>query len=166
MEIEKLAIEEDELYDSIIKIYDEKSSAENDAKLELIFLKYKEIHRRYSNLAQENNEALKRGLFIQWYSMIEPCYLTGINKIDAESKINILKVIENSIENLDQELKWMLNYYGNWDFTFDINENLPKLENYIKNITDRNFPKTIDRNEMTKRGQMGKYWNSLNVFNK
>ena len=58
----------------------------------------------------------------------------------------------------------MLNYYGNWDFAFNINENLPKLENYIKNITENYFPKTINRNEMTKRGQMGIYWNSLNVF--
>ena len=111
-------------------------------------------------------EALKRGLFIQWYSKTEPNYLTGINEIDFESEYKILKIIENKIENLDSELKWMLNYYGNWDFAFEKKKNLKKLERFIENITDEFFPKSINRIEMAKRGQMGEYWNSLNVFKK
>ncbi len=166
MEIEELAIEENNLYEIVVKIYKEKSSVENDFKLQEIFVRYKEIHKLYANLADENIEALKRGLFIQWYSMTEPNYLTGINEIDFESKLKILNILENNIENLDSELKWMLNYYAAWDYAFEKNENLQKLENYIKNVTDEYFPKIINREEMSKRGQMGIYWNSLNVFNK
>ena len=166
MKVEELAIEENKLYEIVIKINNEKPSVENINKLEEIYSKYNEIHKLYSNVAEENIEALKRGLFIQWYSIAEPNYLTGINEIDFESKFKILKIIEKNIENLDAELKWMLNYYGIWDYAFEKNENLPKLENYIKNVTEENFPKNINRKEMNKRGHRGMYWNSLDVFNK
>ena len=166
MEIEELATEENKLHEIVIKIYNEKHSVENDFKLQEVFIKYNEIHKSYSNLAENNIEALKRGLFIQWYSIAEPNYLTGINEIELKSKFKILKIIEDNIDNLDIELKWMLNYYGIWDYAFEKNENLPKLENYIKNVTEEYFPKNINKTEMKKRGQMGMYWNSLNVFNK
>ena len=166
MKIEELAIEENKLYEIVIKIYNEKPSVENNYKLQEVFKKYNEIHKFYSDLAEENIEALKRGLFIQWYSIAEANYLTGINEIDSQSKYKILNAIENSFENLDFELKWMLNYYGIWDYAFEKNEKLPKLENYLKNVTKEYFPKIINREEMNKRGQMGMYWNSLDVFNK
>jgi hypothetical protein len=164
MEIDDLSIEENKLNKIVIKILNEKPSVENDIILQEVYLKYKEIHKTYANLAKENIEALKRGLFIQWYSITEPNYLTGISEIDIESRFIILNEIENNIPNLEIELEWMLNYYGIWDFTFYNIENFPNLENYIKNVTDKYFPKTINRIEMNKRGIMGMYWNSLTVF--
>ena len=92
MKVEELAIEENKLYEIVIKINNEKPSVENINKLEEIYSKYNEIHKLYSNVAEENIEALKRGLFIQWYSIAEPNYLTGINEIDFESKFKILKI--------------------------------------------------------------------------
>lgn len=166
MNIEELAIEENKLYESVIEIYNDKSSVENDFKLNEIFIKYKDIHKLYADIAEENIEALKRGLFIQWYSKVEPNYLSGIRDVDLISEVKILKIIEKIIPILDIEFKWMLNHYGNGEFAIETKGNLPRLEKYIKNITDVNFPKIINREEMAKRGQMGIYWNSLNVFNK
>ena len=37
-----------------------------------IFDAYKQVHSDYADLAQENHEALKRGLFLQWYALVEP----------------------------------------------------------------------------------------------
>ncbi|ESU21056.1 hypothetical protein FSS13T_27370 [Flavobacterium saliperosum S13] len=165
MEIEELTKKESELYSIVLKIYNQK---ESDEKLYDIFNSYRQIHKHYANLSEIDNEALKRGLFIQWYSKTEPNYLTGIGELDEKSEFHILKILEDKIqtESLDIELKWMLNYYAIWDYTFEKLESFPNLNQFIKNRTEKYFPKVIDKLEMCKRGQMGEYWNSLIIFDK
>lgn len=67
-------------------------------------------------------------------------------------------------ENLDHELKWMLKYYSNWDYVFERFKEFKGLWDWVKNQRGIELPDKIDRTEMTKRGQKGKYWNTLNVF--
>lgn len=160
MTTEQLAKAEMELCSKVLELYEKEQSE----KLESIFATYKEIHKRYSDLAKEQDEALKRGLFIQWYSITEPNFLTGINEIDEKAEENIIDIIEEKIQekSLDNELKWMLNYYANWEFVFERFKNRQGLAELISNRKDIPNNLIIDKIEMNKRGQMGKYWNSLN----
>ena len=157
MTIEELAKKEIELYSKVIEIY------KNDLKVGLdnIYNSYKDIHRHYSELTKYDNEALKRGLFIQWYALTEPGYATGIGLLDEIAEIKIIDIIENKIQknDIDSELNWMLNYYANWDFVFEKFESYPALTEFILNRKDTSL--IFDKVEMSQRGQMGEYWNSL-----
>ena len=167
MTIEQIANLETELYSTVLDLYKKGPTGELTERLKTVFDSYKQVHEHYSGLAKEQDEALKRGLFIQWYAMTEPSYLTGIGELNEEAEKNIIKLVEDKIQNnaLDNELKWMLNYYANWDFVFERFKISKGLVELIANRTD-DLPVglIIDKIAMNKRGQMGAYWNSLNHF--
>lgn len=166
MTIEQLTKIEDELYAAVIEIYHQTLNAKLETQLNNIFNSYRQVHKEYANLAEKDDEALKRGLFIQWYVLTEPNYLTGIDNIDEEAEKIIMNIIEERIcnNNLDYELEWMLNYYANWDYVYDKFNNLKGVTKLVGIKKDNLFPSKINREEMQKRGQMGEYWNSLNRF--
>ena len=168
MTTEQLADTETKLYSTVLELYQKEATDELNERMKAVFALYRQVHKNYSDIAKEDNEALKRGLFIQWYACTEPNYLTGIEKLDEESENNIMDIVEMKIQNnsLDTEMKWMLNYYATWDFVFDRFKNRKGLAELIANKTDGlPFGLHIDKIAMDKRGQMGIYWNSLNHFN-
>jgi hypothetical protein len=167
MTIEQLANAEIELYSTVIELYQKEQTEEVCQRIKAVFDSYKQIHKNYSDMAKYDDEALKRGLFIQWYACIEPNYLTGIEELDEVAERSIIDLVENKIQNnlLDSEIKWMLNYYANWDFVFNRFNNRKGLAELIVNKTDGlPFGLVLDKVAMSKRGQMGIYWNSLNHF--
>lgn len=163
MTIEQLTKIEEELYSSVIDINNREKTTELNDRLKDIFLSYKQVHAHYADLSKQSDEALKRGLFIQWYVLTEPSYSTGIDDIDQEAERTIIDIINERICNntLDNELQWMLNYYATWDFVFKRFNDCRGLIEFVENKTDELFPEEVDREEMKKRGQMGVYWNSL-----
>ncbi|RYE27362.1 MAG: hypothetical protein EOP48_34510 [Sphingobacteriales bacterium] len=167
MTLEQLAIKENELYSLVLDLYKREQTEELAEKLKTVYASCKQVHTHYSVMAKQQDEALKRGLFIQWYACTEPNYITGIEKLDEEAERNIIDLIEEKIQNnnLDNELEWMLNYYANWDYVFEKFKNRKGFIELIANRTD-DFPigLVIDKEEMNQRGQMGMYWNSLNHF--
>lgn len=167
MTTEQLANTETKLYSTVLELYQREQSDEINERIKAVFASYKQVHKHYSDIAKKDDEALKRGLFIQWYACTEPNYLTGIEELDEEAEKNIIDLIEMKIQNnsLDTEIKWMLNYYATWDFVFDRFKNRKGLAELIANKTDGlPFGLVIDKIAMNKRGQMGTYWNSLNHF--
>jgi hypothetical protein len=130
-----------------------------------VYEEYKNVHSCYSQLADKDIESLKRGLFIQWYAVIEPAYISGIFELDHTATHKIFRIVENRVlgNNLDFEFKWMLTYYFNWEYAFSEFMAFRTVENWIRH-NETEMPDKIDRNEMSKRGQMGRYWNSLNQF--
>lgn len=165
MNLEELAQTEQELYSIVMDLCDQKQTKENDDKLDEVFISYKQVHKQYAALTQNELEALKRGLFIQWYALTEPNYLTGIGDIDEQAEHKIINLLDEKIgrNTLDSELTWMLNHYATWDYVFERFQSFSNLKAFLINAKP-SFPDKIDRNGMEKRGQMGKYWNSLNVF--
>jgi len=133
-----------------------------------VYDKYKQVHRLYADNSGKDLESLKRGLFIQWYYLCEPPYLTGINELDENAERKIIEQLDYLItaDKLDFELKWMLKYYYNWDYVFERFKKYKGLQDWIKNQMGSELPDTIDRNEMQQRGRMGRYWNSLNRYSK
>ncbi|MGY5353492.1 hypothetical protein [Wenyingzhuangia sp. IMCC45467] len=155
----ELSKTENQLYEAIIELSKkERTKSSLGLSQYEIFESYSEIHTRYTNLSVESLEALKRAIFIQWFSISEPDFLSGIRELDNESihktLMNIEKVLKN--KSADTELLWMLNYYFEWDFLFD---NYIETFDYKKyNLEKFNLPETFEYHD---RGQMGDYWNSI-----
>ncbi|WP_080054847.1 hypothetical protein [Spirosoma aerolatum] len=165
MTIQELAEQETLLYSEIIELC-QPQTPKIDDRLKQIFAEYREVHQAYADMANVDIEALKRGLFIQWYAMTEPSYLTGIdgiNKQDSEKIIQVLKEIV-AARHFDYELAWMLTYYLNWPFAFEIYNNFKDFDWSLINGEANSLPETIDREAMKQRGQMGVYLNSLSRF--
>jgi hypothetical protein len=128
-----------------------------------IFDQYKEIHSEYAKLNKSDLEALKRGLFLIWYSRTEPSCYTGIADLDPDAEKAIIQTLNRRINKnvTDYELDWMLSYYSSFEFVF---EQFRDYKSFYTKLTYKKvkMPNSIDREEMTTRGQMGIYWNSLN----
>jgi hypothetical protein len=167
MKIKELANKEEELCSKVEDLYHHPQTEGNNKALLEIFNQYRLIHQQYADLAEQDDEALKRGIFIQWYAMTEPDYLTGIGELNRQAKIDILNLINKKLQKgtIDDEFKWMLDYYLDWEWVFEPFKDYPYLEKAMIN-RNYNLPESINRQAMKQRGQMGKYWNSLNCFTK
>ncbi|MCG2420577.1 hypothetical protein K8089_16260 [Aequorivita sp. F47161] len=159
MTLIELANKEIDLYSNVMNIYEGKIISDNqELTLEEIQLEYKKVHNEYSKLSDKNIEALKRGLFIQWYALTEPHYLTGINELDEKTERKIIADLKTLIDRneMDKELMWMLNYYMNWNFVFDRFKDIAEFKKIAKaKIGGKPKIKTDER------GQMGIYWKSI-----
>ena len=168
MKLQELAYKEDSLYSKAIDLSHQPQSIETSKQLNEIFLEYKKVHQVYADLSSHDIEALKRGLFIQWYALTEPDFLTGIADLDENAENKIIQNLNQLIKanKIDDEFIWMLNYYFNWDWVFERHKTFKGFDIKIVNEQNNQLPDTIDREKMKLRGQMGKYWNSLTRFSK
>jgi hypothetical protein len=122
---------------------------------------YNNIFIAYCRL-NEDLEALKRALFIQWYASCEPTAFSGIGLLDKDyQKKNLLKLMDAlTSDKADSELKAMVkHYYAVADYYFNAFINSSIIEKYL----GRNHTTIISFNN---RGQMGAYWKSLAISNK
>ncbi len=159
MTLTDLTNKENELYSLVVDLYNGKINKNTKGlTLEKVYAEYKNVHKEYAKMSNKNFESLKRGLFIQWYSMTEPNYLTGIAELDEKSELKIITELRNRIDQnkADNELKWMLNHYLEWDFVFEKFKKIAKFEK-DKNVIEL----TNIKLKMAYRGQMGIYWNSI-----
>lgn len=140
----------------------------------IIFEDYKSLHSEYLNIYYQSNieaikiEALKRLIFLNWYYMLEPNWITYINELDNNTMLSAYEILNNLIkaEHLDDEFKWMLSFYSSWDFIiFQFSEDkLPELTSFVNKVDNTIFhcpKKSIIDSTMVNRGQMGIYWKSV-----
>ncbi len=129
--------------------------------------KYKWIHIEYSKYCEKDIEALKRGLFLLWYSITEPSCFTGIRELDSKAEERIVESLNDRLKNgnVDYELEWMFDYYSIWDYVFHRFSNYNYLQKRLNTESKMEMPDKIDREKMSYRGQMGDYWNSLTMYN-
>jgi len=166
MTIVNLSKQENELLNKVEKVVGLMEEQNITLEKEGVFEDYKKVFNEYVGLHKKELEALKRCLFLYWYSASEPSCFTGLGEFDNEQIEKVLKTLNRRLSKgiTDYELDWMLGYYSNWDFIF---EPFPEFKFIKKKMEDENrieMPDSIDRKEMEKRGQMGVYWNSLTRF--
>lgn len=163
-ELSKLAHQEEEISKKVAELCRRPESEEITRAYWKVFEIYSGIHEAYAVAACNNSEALKRGLFIQWFALSEPNYLTGIS-VALNNENKLIECLYSAIDSglADYELCWMLNYYFIWDWIFERLDSFKGFDSRIINDSYK-LPSHIDREEMAKRGLMGKYWNSLTVF--
>jgi len=165
MTIDNLDLKEKEIYKKVVELNTRKSTNDLKDEFEKIHESYRQIHRQYAEFASNDIESLKRGLFIQWFAMVEPIFLSGISNLDSESEIKIIAVLNELLENktLDEEMKFMLTHYthSNWDWVLKRFENYDGIKKFIEQRQDNDIPERIDSREMENRGRMGLYWKSF-----
>ena len=107
-------------------------------------------------------------MFLTWYSIVEPTWLTGIADLDEDSEERIIKILDRRLKRniTDYELDWMLDYYSGWDYVFERFTDFKNFQNRLKSKSKTELPNEINRMKMGQRGQMGVYWNSLTRLNK
>ena len=164
MSIDELGKKELELYNAIQQLEGTIDEKTDKVVYFGISKEYLEIHREYSRLAKGDIEALKRGLFIMWYALTEPTWLTGICELDPEAEERIAKLLDRRIAKdvLDYELDWMLEYYSDFGFAFERFNNYENFYRRTSSKTGLEFPDSINKETMATRGQMGEYFNSVN----
>ncbi len=164
--LQELAYNEDDLYFKVHSLVHKSRSKESDEQLSNIFIRYKKVHKAYADLSSHNIEALKRGLFIQWYAQTEPPYLMGISELDEKATEEIIQQLYKFIANhkIDDEFVWMLNYYFGWKDVFEAYQSFKGFDTKVVNEQNNQLPDKIDKEKMKMRGQMGRYWNSLTRF--
>jgi len=87
-----------------------------------VFRAYTEIHREYIHLAEAGDvEALKRAIFLQWFEVAEPPFLSGILDLDREAATRGMALVERLCAGgeIEDELAWMFPYYfliAEWAF--------------------------------------------------
>ncbi len=171
--IDELALQEDNLLDKIYSLeclMEERSAQIENAGL---FSAYREIYEQYAQLSiQQNNlEALKRALFLQWYAVSEPNCFTGLSDFSKNTQLQVLAIVDLFLAKQinDPELTRMIEWYYQisdyyFDYFFKHATNLSHLQTRLQyakpqqNIAERGkaFSETISG-----RGQMSKYWKSI-----
>ena len=141
-----------------------------------VFMQYQLIHRHYLDIvnhatdADERVEALKRVIFLNWYSQVEPSCFTGISGLDDSLMRSSYKQLDTLIKNrqFDQEFTWMLSFYCSWDYVLlpYIDESLVEIRRFIDTVDNDSLhvpERRFAKGTMDKRGQMGLYWKSMRV---
>lgn len=136
-----------------------------------VFAAYRQIHQAYVALAsfkQERhtrNEALKRAIFLNWYSQLEPAALTGLADLDEHQITEAYFVLNKIIEKdwLTNEQAWMLQHYAGWSWAIlQYTENkIHALSNWVVAASSKAAPMpspAILQQSMQRRGLMGLYF--------
>ena len=122
---------------------------------------------------QENLEALKRALFLQWYAAIEPSAFTGIPEtaplgtdegLRGEAESQVLGEVDRRVREgqLDNELHWMLPlYYSIQEWYFDTREGLGGAQLPICQRNRQDEWTRQDPSGLEGRGQMSEYLLSM-----
>jgi hypothetical protein len=163
--IEELTQIESELIDrvrSVTGLMEEKQAALKTK----VFAEYSLLHSRYTELVDDTNcgrEALKRALFIQWSAVSEPACFSGICGVEKSAEEYVLKALDDLAQKrgFDEELRFMLYwYYEVTDWYFD-RQDTPHLRVFLN--ANPHVPPHYRKSDFANRGQMGKYWQSLNI---
>lgn len=171
-----LAAEEQRLYtyvESLTGTLEDKNQQLENAG---VFAAYKQLHQQYLAACQVATseparlELLKRLAFLNWYSEMEPSFLTGIRELDEKAVFAVYTLLDAYIrdQKLDEELRWMLSYYSCWDYPLlhYADNRLPALTAFIQAVDQSvlHIPRQqLPPDTMANRGQMGLYWKSLGV---
>jgi hypothetical protein len=179
LSLENISRNELELYERVATYRSSKGTID-EITLRLreagIFDSYREIHEEYYTLCNTTIdqvtqiEALKRLAFLNWYSILEPGFLTGVEDLDQATIFKSYTILDEYIKEkrIDDELKWMLSYYSSWDYIILLfcENKLDSLTAFVKNVDTSilHFPKyKLPKGTMDNRGQMGLYWASHTI---
>lgn len=133
-----------------------------------IFEQYADVHGQYvARFDSESDrlEAFKRALFIQWFSVIEPPFCTGICDVSADTSLVVIRqldaFIQTALVSQESELLWMLAWYFNiadWAFT-SANST---TQDWLTANSSRPLPSPPpSQTAIEGRGQLSEYWISI-----
>ncbi len=134
-----------------------------------VYAGYRTVYSQYQALLADpacSLEALKRVVFLCWFSMSEPFMFTGLRDLPSDMpSVYPLLEQDRASAHPDPELSWMLPwYYFITDFAFPDLDKAPHLASFLASADPHAYLSVpADERHMENRGQMGRYWES--VFN-
>jgi hypothetical protein len=110
-------------------------------------------------------EALKRAVFLAWYSFKEPSFDTGIAELPESSVRELMRDLDRAIANgrTDDELRWMLAWYDKvFGYVFEHFGPVRGLASFIGRLSAGDaYDRRQDLARFTGRGQLGAYWKKV-----
>ncbi len=136
-----------------------------------IFEDYRRIFEQYVLLITDDIdglEALKRAVFLLWFEVAQPSFLSGIRGFSQESGNQAFACLEQyfAAGKVDHELKWMLqHYYVIAEWVFDVRHRTStELKRMVADHQEL-FLTEAKPEHFVGRGQMGDYWASVATSN-
>ena len=126
---------------------------------------WRQILENYASLLDDSAqgpEALRRALFLAWYSINEPWEFTGLLDMPQDVERRVLYRVDKLLATgrIDPELRSMLRGYGPGR-PFDRYPELEALAGFMANISGSHSP-DAPLGSMQDRGALGVYWQSRN----
>ena len=143
---------------------------ERDRALERsgLYAEYPAILSGYLALLDEERsglEALKRAVFLVWYSAMEPPMLSGIAELPDSAVRGTLEALDRACREgtIDDEMRWMLRWYHLvGDFALLRTPGLPAVEAVVESGDPHAWEAaSLGDGRMAGRGLLGRYWSSL-----
>ena len=127
---------------------------------------YRSIFNGYLDLIEDPEqglEALKRAVFLAWYSFAEPSWLTGLGDLPDYKVRSLMQTLDATLAGgSDTELIEMLKYYiGVIPLPFDQYPQLQNVQSLIRGARAEDTPRRWRPSATQGRGEMGDYWKSL-----
>ncbi len=147
--------------------------ADRDAQITRsgMYAEYPAIFSTYLELVRLANdpatvlEALKRLVFLVWYSFKEASVDSGISELPESNVRAVLQELDTAIHagRVDDELRWMLTwYYDEFGVVFDQLGPVRLLQPWIADLTTADVLAQGGATErFAQRGQMGDYWAAI-----
>lgn len=133
-----------------------------------IFERYSDVHDQYVacfDSEPDKLEAFKRALFIQWFSVAEPPFLTRICELSADTSLVVIRQRDAYIQaarvSQESELLWMLAWYFIIaDFAFISAKST--TQDWLRSNSSQPLPSPPpSRTTIEGRGQLSNYWISI-----
>lgn len=110
-------------------------------------------------------EALKRAVFLVWYSFTQLPVDSGITELAESSVRHVFDLLESELRahRIDDEMRWMLTWYrGVFGYVFDhFGVGRWIDEATVGNTADEARQRLTASSHFSGRGQLGDYWRSV-----
>ena len=109
-------------------------------------------------------EALKRAVFLVWYSFAAACVDSGISELSETTVRHLMSTLDRYLARAtgDDELRLMLAWYRDtFGYPFEYFGPVRALDPFIRNVGSADAPRALARTGFRGRGQLGAYWASV-----
>lgn len=109
-------------------------------------------------------EALKRAIFLVWYSFAAPSTDSGISDLSETAARYVMGWLDRAITSgeADDELRYMLAWYRDeFGEPFDLFGPVASLDPFVREVTSVEARARLAESSFTGRGQLGEYWAAM-----
>jgi hypothetical protein len=109
-------------------------------------------------------EALKRLVFLIWYSFVTTSVESGISELSESVVRDVMQSLDRAIDHgiSDDELRAMLAWYRDtFAEPFEYFGPVRSLDPFIRDVTSDDGHAILARSQFAGRGQLGTYWSAV-----
>lgn len=118
----------------------------------------------HSENAATRLEALKRAVFLVWFSFVVPSVDSGISELAETVVREVLQALDRYLADGhgDEELRAMLAWYRDtFAEPFEFYGPVRSLDRFIRDVSNEEARRILAGSSFKARGQLGAYWSSV-----